>query len=98
MKPSLIICFFIGIIFFSYVKGLYEKNEDLQIDNMILESELLEKEVQMDSLTKMVYKLEKKLETPKEIKPIKKPKKVIEKPVLPEIEDTLVNVIDTLNN
>ena len=98
MKPSIIITIFVCILVFSYLKGLYEKNEDLYIENMILDSELSEKELQVDSLTMVIYELNKKLETPKIIKPVKKPKKVTEKPTLPVIKDSVVNVLDTLNN
>ena len=98
MKPSIIITIFISVLLFTYINGLYNTNKELKIDNDILENELLEKDGQNDSLTKLVYTLEKRLEKPKPIKVKKKTKIIVEKPTLPVVKDTIINVIDTLSN
>ncbi len=83
---------------FSYVRETYVDNNYLREDIFILETEIWEKDSLINNLQRDNIILKEKLKEKKKPKDPKKIKKGIEKTVLPIIKDTLVNVIDTLNN
>ena len=83
---------------FSYVRETYLDNDFLRDNIFILEIEISQKDSLINSLQKDNFILKEKLKEKTILKKQKKIKKIVDKPVLTVIKDTVINVIDTLSN
>lgn len=86
---SKLLLFFLCIILFSYIRGLYETNEFIRGENDILFYENLQYESRIKKLNKEIIKLKtKKVEVP-----VKKKKVIPKKEIVIEIEEVLTDSV-----
>ena len=94
----LISMFILSLYMFSYVRETYLDNDFLRDNIFILETEISQKDSLINSLQKDNFILNEKLREKTILKKQKKIKRVIDKPILTVVKDTIINTIDTLSN
>ncbi len=90
--------FILSLYMFSYVRETYLDNDFLRDNIFILETEISQKDSLINSLQKDNFILNEKLREKTILKKQKKIKRVIDKPILTVVKDTIINTIDTLSN